>query len=67
MGRTNFCALIFIFTVGLLVPYVSDKAGAAQARNDLAPSFKLKLLNGKDFDFSELKGKPAVLKFVSSY
>ena len=67
MRKTKFCALMLIFTVGLFVPYVTDRAAAAQARNDPAPSFKLKLLNGKDFDFSELKGKPAVLKFVSSY
>ena len=67
MRRTNFCALIFIFTVGLLVPYVSEGAAAGQATNDPAPSFTLKLLAGKDFDFAELKGKPVVLKFVSSY
>lgn len=60
--------------VGFFYPYgrhldasFGDRATAAQARNDPAPSFTLKLLSGKDFDFSELKGKPAVLKFVSSY
>ena len=57
----------FIFTVGILMPQFGDRATAAQARKDPAPNFTLKLLSGKDFDFSELKGKPAVLKFVSSY
>ena len=66
-GKNKLLCVDFILTVGLFVPYASDKAAAAQARNDPAPSFTLKLLSGKDFDFSELKGKPAVLKFVSSY
>ena len=67
MRRTKLFALVFIFTVGLLVFHFSDRATAAQARNDPATSFKLKLLNGKDFASSDLKGKVAVLKFVASY
>ena len=67
MRRNKLFPLFFIFTVGLLMPHFSDTAAAAQAKNDPAPSFTLKLLNGKDFDSLELKGKPAVLKFVSSY
>lgn len=67
MTRTKFVPLFLIFTVGVLVPHFSDKAAAAQARNDPAPSFTLKLLNGNDFESSDLKGKVAVLKFVASY
>ena len=67
MRRTKLFPLFFIFTVGLWVPHSSDWATAAQPRNDPAPSFTLKLLNGKDFASSDLKGKVAVLKFVASY
>jgi len=67
MRRINLFPLFFIFAVGLLVPHFSDRVMAAQARNDLAPSFTLKLLNGGELKSSDLKGKVAVLKFVSSY
>jgi hypothetical protein len=67
MRRAKLFSLLVIFTVGLLALRFGDRVAAAQARNDPAPSFTLKLLNGRDFDSSELKGKVAVLKFVSSY
>lgn len=67
MRRIKLFPLFFIFAAGNLASHFGDRATAAQAKNDPAPSFTLKLLNGKDFESSELKGKVAVLKFVASY
>jgi hypothetical protein len=59
--------MFFIFTFSLLVSYFGVSTALAQAKNDEAPAFTLKLLNSGDFKSSELKGKVGVLKFVSSY
>ncbi len=59
--------MFFIFTVGLFVSYFGGGTALAQAKNDKAPSFTLKLLNGGDLKSSDLKGKVTVLKFVASY
>lgn len=67
MTRKKSFPLIFILTLGFWVPHLADRATAAQAKKDTAPTFTLKLLNGKDFESSDLKGKVAVLKFVASY
>ena len=67
MNRIKLFPMFFIFTFGLSVSYSGARAAQAQAKYDMAPSFTLKLLNGGDFKSSDLKGKVAVLKFVSSY
>ena len=67
MNRTELLASFFIATVGLVGFQFTDRTAPAQAKNDQAPSFTVKLLNGEDFKSSDLKGKVAVLKFVSSY
>ncbi len=67
MIRIKLFPIFFTLVFGLAVFSFADKSTSAQIKKDQAPSFALKLLNGKDFDSSELKGKPAVLKFVSSY
>jgi hypothetical protein len=60
-----------LFVVVLMViPFLCcavDRSAAAEVRNDTAPSFTLKLLNGGEFKTSDIKGKIAVLKFVASY
>lgn len=67
MSRTKLFPMFFIFMLGLIVSHSGGRAAAAQAKNDKAPSFTLKLLDGGAIKSSELKGKVAVLKFVSSY
>jgi AhpC/TSA family len=56
-----------ILTFGLFVFLFDGRTALAQAKNDQAPSFTLKLLNGGDLKSSDLKGKVTVLKFVASY
>jgi hypothetical protein len=67
MNRTKLFSMFFTFTFGLFVTYFGANTALGQAKNEKAPSFTLKLLNGGDFKSSDLKGKVAVLKFVSSY
>jgi peroxiredoxin len=49
------------------VSHFDGKTAQAQAKNDKAPSFTLKLLNGGDLKSSDFKGKVTVLKFMASY
>lgn len=67
MGRIKLFPLFFIFTFAHFVSHFDGKTALAQTKNEKAPSFTLKLLNGGDLQSSELKGKVAVLKFVASY
>lgn len=57
MSKPKLFPICFIFTVGLIVFHSGDRTALAQAKSDPAPSFTLKLLNGKDFESSDLKGK----------
>jgi cytochrome oxidase Cu insertion factor (SCO1/SenC/PrrC family) len=59
--------MFFVFTLGLFVSHFDGSTALAQANNDKAPSFTLKLLNGGELKSSDLKGKVTVLKFVASY
>jgi hypothetical protein len=59
--------MFFILTFGLFVFLFDGRTAPAQPKNDNAPSFALKLLNGGDLNSSDLKGKVTVLKFVASY
>ena len=67
MSRTKLFPMFFIFIFGLFVSHFDGRTALAQAKNDKAPSFTLKLLNGGEIKSSELKGKVTVLKFVASY
>jgi hypothetical protein len=67
MSKTKLFPMFFIFTVGLFVSHFGGRTALAQAKNDKAPAFTLKLLNGGDLKSSDLKGKVTVLKFVASY
>jgi len=67
MSRTKLFLIFFIFTFGLFVSHFGGGTVLAQAKNDKAPSFTLKLLNGGEIKSSELKGKVTVLKFMASY
>jgi len=67
MNRIKLFPLLFSFTLGLFVSQFDGKSALAQVKNDKAPSFTLKLLNGGEIKSSELKGKVTVLKFVASY
>jgi thiol-disulfide isomerase/thioredoxin len=59
--------MFFILTFGLFTFHFTGRTALPQAKNDKAPSFTLKLLNGGDLKSSDLKGKVTVLKFVASY
>ena len=67
MSRIKLFPLLFSFTFSLFVSHFDGRTALAQAKNDNAPSFTLKLLNGGDLKSSDLKGKVTVLKFVASY
>ena len=67
MKRIKLFPIFFILTFGLFAIHFTGRTRLAQAKNDKAPSFTLKLLNGGDLKFSDLKGKVTVLKFVASY
>ena len=67
MSRIKSFPMFFIFTFGLFVSPFDGRTALAQAKNDKAPSFTLKLLNGGDLKSSDFKGKVTVLKFVASY
>ena len=67
MSRTKLFPLFFILTFGLIVSHSGGRAAGAQAKNDKAPSFTLKLLNGGELKSSDFQGKVTVLKFVASY
>lgn len=67
MSGIKLLPIFFTLVFGLAVFHFADRTVLGQVKNEKAPSFMLKLLNGGDFNSSELKGKVAVLKFVSSY
>lgn len=67
MNRIKLFPLLFSFTLGLFVSQFDGKTALAQVKNDKAPSFTLKLLNGGDLKSSDLQGKVIVLKFMASY
>ena len=67
MSRIKLFPMFFILAFGLLVFYFNGRTALPQAKNDKAPSFTLKLLNGGDFNSSDFKGKVTVVKFVASY
>jgi len=67
LSGTNFVPMFLIMVLGLFGLHLTSNTALSQAKNDQAPSFTLKLLNGGDLKSSDLKGKVAVLKFVSSY
>ena len=67
MSRIKLFPMFFIFMFGLFVSHFGGGTVLAQAKNDKAPSFTLKLLNGGEIKSSELKGKVTVLKFMASY
>jgi len=65
MSRMKLFLIFIIFS--FFLSRADGISPAAQAKDDKAEPFTLKLLSGGDFISSELKGKVAVLKFVSSY
>jgi hypothetical protein len=67
MIRTKLLATFFILALGFFTFHFTGRAALPQAKNDKAPSFTLKLLNGGDLKSAELKGMVTVLKFVASY
>lgn len=67
MSGTKFVPMFLILVFGLFGLHLTSNTALSQAKNDQAPSFALKLLNGGDLKSSDLKGKVTVLKFVSSY
>jgi hypothetical protein len=67
MSRIKLLPMVLIVAFGLVAFYFTRTAVFAQPKNDMAPSFTLKLLSGGDIKSSELKGKVIVLKFVASY
>lgn len=58
---------MFFISFGLFAFHFTARTALPQPKNDKAPSFTLKLLNGGDLKSSDLKGKVTVLKFVASY
>ena len=67
MSGIKLLLICVILAFGLFAFHFTGGTALAQAKNDKAPSFTLKLLNGGDLKSSDLKGKVAVLKFVASY
>ena len=67
MSGIKLLMICVILAFGLFVSHFDGRTALAQAKNNKAPSFTLKLLNGGDLKSSDLKGKVTVLKFVASY
>jgi len=67
MSRIKLFPIFFTLVFGLAVFHLSDRTALGQAKNDKAPSFTLKLLNGQQLKSSDFQGKATVLKFVASY
>jgi peroxiredoxin len=67
MIKTKSLVLILPLMFGLFIVHFPGRSVSAQAKKDNAPSFTLKLLNGRDLKFSELRGKVTVLKFIASW
>ncbi|MGH7846591.1 MAG: peroxiredoxin family protein [Candidatus Binatia bacterium] len=67
MSGIKVLPMCLILTLGFFTLHFTDRTALAQAKNDKAPSFTLKLLNGGDLKSSELRGKVTVLKFVASW
>jgi hypothetical protein len=67
MSVTKFVPMFLMLLFGLFALHLTSNTALSQAKNDQAPSFTLKLLNGGDLKSSDLKGKVMVLKFVASY
>ena len=67
MIRIKLFSMLFILTFGLFTFHFTARTALPQAKDDKAPSFTLKLLNGGEFKSSELKEKVTVLKFMASY
>jgi cytochrome oxidase Cu insertion factor (SCO1/SenC/PrrC family) len=67
MTKTKSLAILSALACGLFVLQFSEKTFSAQAKKDNAPPFTLRLLNGGDFNSSELEGKVTVLKFMASW
>jgi hypothetical protein len=67
MSGIKLLPMLFVSALGLFVLHFTARTALPQAKNNKAPSFTLKLLNGGDLKSSDLKGKVTVLKFVASY
>jgi AhpC/TSA family len=67
MSGIKLLPIFFISAFGLFAFHFTARTALPQAKNDKAPSFTLKLLNGGDLKSSDVKGKVTVLKFVASY
>lgn len=67
MSRTKFVQVSLIVMFGLFALHLNSNTALPQAKNDKAPSFTLKLLNGEQLKSSDFQGKATVLKFVASY
>jgi hypothetical protein len=60
-------SFLALMTFSFFLSAAGGISAAAQSKDDKAPPFTLKLLNGGDFKSSALAGKVTVLKFVASY
>jgi peroxiredoxin len=67
MTTKKFLPMFLILAFGLLAFHFTARTALPQAKNNQAPPFTLKLLNGSELKSSDLKGKVTVLKFVASY
>jgi cytochrome oxidase Cu insertion factor (SCO1/SenC/PrrC family) len=67
MTTKKFLPMFLILAFGLLAFHFTARTALPQAKNNQAPPFTLKLLNGGELKSSDLKGKVTVLKFVASY
>ena len=67
MSRIKLFAMFFTLTFGHFVFHFDGPTVLAQAKNDQAAAFTLKLLNGGDLNSSDFKGKVTVLKFMATY
>jgi len=67
MNQKQSLVILAALVFGISVFHFLDKGVWAQVKQDKAPAFTLKLLNGEDLKFTGLEGKLTVLKFVASY
>jgi hypothetical protein len=67
MNKKQSLMILAALVFGISVFHFLDKSVWAQVKQDKAPAFTLKLLNGGDLKFTGLEVKLTVLKFVASY
>jgi len=67
MNRIKLFPMVLALALSFFAGHLTARTVLPQEKDNRAPSFTLKLMNGGDLKSSDLEGKVTVLKFMASY